>query len=133
VEATGDEVRAAGGLVYRHGATGVEVSVVHRPKYDDWGWPKGKLDEGESYEEAALREVEEETGLICRLVQPCGATSYPDAEGREKIVRYWLMEPVVGEFRPNSEIDELRWLTIEDALRVLTYEQDRALLRGSRL
>jgi 8-oxo-dGTP diphosphatase len=131
--ATGDEVRAAGGLIYRHGRAGVEVSVVHRPRYDDWGLPKGKLDEGESYEEAALREVEEETGLVCRLLDPCGQTTYPHPEGREKVVRYWLMEPVVGEFQPGGEIDELRWLTVEDALHVLTYEEERALLRQSPL
>ena len=75
--ATGDEVRAAGGLIYRRGPAGVEVTGVHRPRYDDWGLPKGKLDEGESYEEAALREVEEETGLVCRLDAPCGQTSGP--------------------------------------------------------
>lgn len=130
----GGQVRAAGGVVRRPGPGGLtEITVVHRPRYDDWSWPKGKLDEDESYEEAALREVEEETGLVCRLVRPYGWTAYLDRKGREKIVRYWLMEPADGTFRPSAEVDELRWLTVEEALRLLTYERDRALLRENSL
>lgn len=130
----GGQVRAAGGVVRRPGPGGLaEITVVHRPRYDDWSWPKGKLDEDESYEEAALREVEEETGLVCRLVRPYGWTAYLDRKGREKIVRYWLMEPADGTFRPSAEVDELRWLTVEEALRLLTYERDRALLRENPL
>jgi 8-oxo-dGTP diphosphatase len=127
--------RAAGGVVYRRLTPGssVQVSIVHRPKYDDWSWPKGKLDEGESYEEAALREVEEETGLVCRLERPCGEVSYPDRDGSQQVVRYWLMEPVSGEFQANTEVDELRWVTVAEARHLLTYEQDWALLRDSGL
>jgi 8-oxo-dGTP diphosphatase len=132
--AVGGQIRAAGGVICRPGPRGLaEITVVHRPRYDDWSWPKGKLDEDESYEEAALREVEEETGLVCRLVRPYGWTAYLDRKGREKIVRYWLMEPTDGTFRPSSEVDELRWLTVDEALRVLTYERDRALLRENPL
>lgn len=130
----GGQIRAAGGVVYRPGPRGLaEITVVHRPRYDDWSWPKGKLDEDESYEHAALREVEEETGLVCRLVRPFGWTAYLDRKGREKIVRYWLMEPADGTFHPSEEVDRLRWLTVEEALQLLTYERDRALLRENPL
>ena len=124
-----DVVQAAGGVVVREGS----VAVVHRPKYDDWTLPKGKLDPGEGFEEAALREVEEETGLRCRLVRELPSTRYTDPKGRPKLVRYWQMEPVEGEFRPGSEVDELRWLAPEDAIELLSYDRDRdVLLAASR-
>ena len=85
-------VRAAGGVVVRAGADGPEVLLVHRPAYDDWTFPKGKLDRGETEEECALREVEEETGLRCTLGRELGSTTYRDGKGRRKRVRYWLME-----------------------------------------
>jgi 8-oxo-dGTP diphosphatase len=122
------EVAAAGGVVTREGSGGRVVLVVHRPDYDDWTLPKGKLDPGESFEQAALREVEEETGLVCELGEPCGETRYEDSKGRSKLVRYWLMTPVEGEFEPNDEVDELVWLTPGDARALLTYERDGALL-----
>lgn len=128
----GEEVRAAGGVVYRPAGERAQVIVVHRPRYDDWSLPKGKLDEGESFEVAALREVEEETGMVCRLVRGCGQVEYPVSDGRQKkIVRYWLMEPIAGKFLPGAEIDELRWVTVDEALQVLSYEEDRAILRES--
>jgi 8-oxo-dGTP diphosphatase len=114
------EVRAAGGVVHRDG----RIAVVHRPRYDDWSLPKGKLDPGESWEQAALREVREETGLECELGKELSSTSYHDRKGRAKLVRYWLMEPVGGEFAPNDEVDELRWLTPGEAAGVLTYPRD---------
>ena len=83
-------VRAGGGLVVRDG----EVLLVHRPKYDDWTFPKGKAEAGESDEDCALREVWEETGLHCALGSELAATEYADALGRPKIVRWWLMEPL---------------------------------------
>ena len=101
---------------------------MHRPRYDDWAFPKGKLDEGETLEQAGLREVEEETGLICRLVRPLACTQYQDGAGRDKLVFYWVMEPLGGRFEPSREIDELRWLTIEESLRLLSYKRDRALV-----
>ena len=102
-----DEVQAAGGLVVRDGL----VCVVHRPRYDDWSLPKGKLDPGESFEEGALREVEEETGLRCRLLDELDEVRYRDSKGRPKVVRYWLMEVVEDPgFSPNDEVDELRWV-----------------------
>ncbi len=126
-------VRAAGGVVRRGSERGqVEVAVVHRPRHDDWSLPKGKLDPGESWREAALREVEEETGFRCRPVRRLGRTSYRDAKGRPKVVRYWLMDLADGEdgegFSPNREVDELRWCTPEAAAELLSYERDRVLV-----
>jgi 8-oxo-dGTP diphosphatase len=118
------EVLAAGGLVLRGG----RVAIVHRPRYDDWSLPKGKLDEGESFEEAALREVEEETGLKCRLKRELGDTSYRDRKDRAKLVRYFEMEPASGEFAPNDEVDELLWLEPGEALDRLSYDFDRELV-----
>jgi 8-oxo-dGTP diphosphatase len=117
------EVRAAGGVVRRDG----RIAVVHRPRYDDWSLPKGKLDPGETWEEAALREVREETGLECALGAELSSTRYHDRKGRSKLVRYWLMEPVGGEFAPNDETDELRWLTPAEAAALLTYPRDKEL------
>jgi 8-oxo-dGTP diphosphatase len=117
------EVKAAGGVVRRDG----RIAVVHRPRYDDWSLPKGKLDPGESWEQAALREVREETGLECELGTELSSTSYHDRKGRSKVVRYWLMEPVGGEFAPNDEVDELRWLTPAEAAELLTYPRDAEL------
>jgi 8-oxo-dGTP diphosphatase len=119
-------VEAAGGVVVRDGL----VCVVHRPRYDDWTLPKGKLDAGESFEEAALREVWEETGFRCRLGRELESTEYRDGKGRPKIVRYWLMEVESGEFAANEEVDEVRWLAVTDAAALLTYERDRVLLGG---
>jgi 8-oxo-dGTP diphosphatase len=123
------EVLAAGGVVIRDG----KVALVHRPKYDDWSFPKGKLDPGESFEEAALREVEEETGLRCRLGRELPNTEYHDAKGRPKLVRYWEMTPLEGDFTPTEEVDELRWLDPAEAERLLSYEHDRELLCAVRM
>lgn len=120
-------------MVLREGAEAVEICVVHRPRHEDWTLPKGKLDAGESFEEAALREVEEETGLLCELGREVESTHYTDGRGRQKIVRYWLMEVVGGEFEPNDEVDEIRWMTAHEAIEALTYERDRELVAGVRL
>lgn len=119
-------VRAAGGIVRRDG----EVLLIHRPKYDDWSFPKGKLDDGESWEDAAVREVEEETGLRCSLGPELASTSYTDSRGRPKVVRYWLMRPESGEFEPTDEVDAIAWLSHEDAAARLSYERDRELLES---
>ena len=125
------EVKAAGGVVWRRGAGGIEVAVCHRPHREDWSLPKGKLDPGETWEEAALREVEEEIGFTCTLGRELEPTSYHDQKGRSKVVRYWLMEPVSGEFVPNKEVDEVRWLIPSAAADLLTYPHDQALVRSS--
>ena len=121
-----DLIVAAGAVVVRKGP---EVLLVHRPKYDDWSFPKGKLDAGESWEDGALREVEEEIGMRCRLCHELPHTSYRDPNGRAKVVRYWMMEPLDGEFAPSNEVDEMRWVPTSEADRLLSYERDRELLR----
>jgi 8-oxo-dGTP pyrophosphatase MutT (NUDIX family) len=105
-----------------------DIAVVHRPRYDDWSLPKGKLDEGEDFEQAALREVEEETGLRCRLGRTLGDTTYRDRKDRLKLVRYFEMHPEGGEFTPNDEVDELRWLPLAEARAALTYDFDKELV-----
>lgn len=122
-------VRASGGLVCRTSDDGTrEVVLVHRPAYDDWTFPKGKLEGEETEAEAALREVEEETGLRCRLEQELGVTHYHDSRGRAKTVRYWQMAPVGGALAPTHEVDDARWVPIADARAVLTYPRDLELL-----
>ena len=118
------EVEAAGGVLVRDG----RVALVHRPRYDDWTLPKGKLDPGESFEQAALREVEEETGFRCELESELPSTHYEDSKGRPKVVRYWRMTPVSGEFEPNEEVDEVRWLSPAEAAELLTHDRDREVL-----
>jgi 8-oxo-dGTP pyrophosphatase MutT (NUDIX family) len=121
-------VRAAGGLIVRRQAGQLEVALVHRPVHQDWSYPKGKLEEGETLEDAAQREVLEETGLICRLLRFVGHTDYIDRKGRPKVVAYWVMSAVTGTFAPNEEVDELRWVDVEVADQLLSYERDRELL-----
>jgi 8-oxo-dGTP diphosphatase len=122
-------VEAAGGLVVREAGELVELAVVHRPRYDDWSLPKGKLGPGEDWAAAALREVEEETGLRCELGEELGSVRYLDRKGRRKQVRWWRMRPLGGDFVPGNEVDELRWLEPTAALELLDYEQDRELVR----
>jgi 8-oxo-dGTP diphosphatase len=105
-----------------------EILVVHRPAYDDWSFPKGKLEAGESEEQAAVREVEEETGLRCRLERELATTRYRDARGRPKSVRYWLMAPVSGALGAANEIDRAQFVPVAEARSLLTYERDVDLL-----
>jgi len=122
-------VRAAGGVVWRsHGPGAIEVLIVHRPRYDDWTFPKGKSDPGEDDADCARREVTEETGLQCRLGPALTSTAYIDRKGRPKVVRYWLMSVEEGSFAPNDEVDEARWVTVDAARLLLTYDRDRDVL-----
>jgi 8-oxo-dGTP pyrophosphatase MutT (NUDIX family) len=119
------EVFAAGGVVVNeHG----RLLVVHRPRYDDWSFPKGKLDPGETLQECALREVLEETGCVCRLGRSLTAIRYVDHKGRHKEVSYWLMVPESTDFVPNDEVDEIRWILPDQATLLLSYERDREVL-----
>lgn len=118
-------VRAAGGIVVQHDG---RVLLVHRPKYDDWTFPKGKAAEGEPDVVCALREVREETGLRCLTGRELPATEYADAQDRPKRVRWWLMRPIEGEFEPTAEVDEIRWEPPAAARTLLSYERDVDLL-----
>lgn len=124
-------MRAGGGVVRRRRENGdYEYALVHRPRYGDWSLPKGKVDAGESDEQAALREVQEETGVRGELGPELGTVRYTDRKGRPKRVRYWLMDAAQdpSEFRPNQEVDDVRWCSAADAGKLLSYEHDRKLI-----
>lgn len=122
-------VRAAGGVISRESRDGTtEVLVIHRPRYDDWSFPKGKLQNGESERECAVREVREETGFVCEPTRELSGTAYTDRRGRPKTVRYWRMKVVSGKFEPNFEVDVARWVDLPEAARMLTYDHDLSML-----
>jgi 8-oxo-dGTP pyrophosphatase MutT (NUDIX family) len=122
-------VRAAGGVISRRSRRGeLEVLIIHRKARGDWSFPKGKAEPGESDEDCALREVEEETGLRCALGAELPSVSYRDRKDRPKRVRYWAMTVVRGSARPQNEIDAVRWVTVAEAIRQLTYPRDRDVL-----
>ena len=128
-------IKAAGGLVFRESAKGkLKVLVAHRPRYDDWGLPKGKADKGETPEETAVREVLEETGVHCRIVAPIGVTRYRVSNG-VKEVKWFAMRPLPDSpgFTENEEVDEIRWLTRKQARALCDYENDRSLIAESGL
>lgn len=125
-------IRASGGIVVRRtDGGGLELALVHRPAYDDWTFPKGKRVGDETDQETALREVEEETGLVCRIERAVGRVQYRDRKDRPKTVTYWLMTPLGGTFHPMSEVDEMRWVSVEEAEELLTYRHDGKLLRDA--
>ena len=128
--AKGGEIRAAGGIVVRSAKKGHKVLLVHRPGYNDWSFPKGKLDPGEKFKEAALREVKEETGFRCKPHKPSlPSLEYKDRNGRSKEVRYWLMTVLSGTFEPNNEVDMIAWVRWDKVEDRLTYGKDRKLYR----
>lgn len=128
---TAGRVRAAGGVVWRVGGEGgVEVLLVHRPEYDDWSLPKGKRDPGETDEQCAVREVEEETGLRCVPGRELPSTTYVDRKGRAKLVRYWEMTVAGGDTAAHNEVDAVRWLPLSEAFEQLTYERDVGVVRA---
>jgi 8-oxo-dGTP pyrophosphatase MutT (NUDIX family) len=121
-------IRAAGGVISRREGDDLEVVLVHRRRYQDWTFPKGKAYPGESDEDCALREVEEETGLSCELEEELRTTHYHDSKGREKTVRYWKMRVREGQLHPRNEIDAAEWIPVEDAVERLSYRRDREVL-----
>jgi 8-oxo-dGTP diphosphatase len=125
-----DVVLAAGGIVWRKRDEGaIEVVLVHRPRYDDWTFPKGKNDPGEGSEDCAVREVEEETGLRCTLGHELVTSEYVDGRGRDKVVRYWAMTVAEEHPRePDDEVDLVEWLPIDDAEQRLSYGRDVEVL-----
>jgi 8-oxo-dGTP diphosphatase len=128
--AEGKAVLAAGAVLWRSSGDGSapEVAIIHRPRYDDWSLPKGKVDPGETEPVAAVREVAEETGHDCCLGRRLAAVSYPVEQGLKK-VRYWAARSTGGEFTPNDEVDELKWLPAPQAMKELGYADDRKILR----
>jgi 8-oxo-dGTP pyrophosphatase MutT (NUDIX family) len=123
-----DLVLAAGGVITRKGGSNVKALLVHRPRYDDWTFPKGKLDRGESMAQCAFREVFEETGFRCDLLSELEPTAYRDHKDRTKLVRYWHMAIVSGEFTPNDEVDQMRWVSLAKVSDHLTYERDHRIV-----
>jgi 8-oxo-dGTP pyrophosphatase MutT (NUDIX family)/broad specificity phosphatase PhoE len=124
-------VLAAGAVLWRPGVDGPEhpeIAVIHRPRYDDWSLPKGKVDPGESEPVTAVREILEETGYHARLGRRLASVSYPVEQGTKK-VRYWAAEATEGEFEPNDEVDKLLWLPVKDAMALLCYPHDRKVVR----
>lgn len=128
------QMLAAGGIIIDESTDSRLVLLVHRPRYDDWSFPKGKLDPGETVEEAALREVREETGLRCRIIRKLAVARYhyrTRNKGRlkPKAVHYFLMEPVTRRIKvPGDEVDLALWMELDEASRKLTYAPDKKLL-----
>lgn len=122
------KVWAAGGVLVRDVGGGPEVLVIHRPHRNDWTFPKGKLDPGETLGKAAVREVLEETGYECKRVRRLPFVRYVDGRRRQKLVVYWQMEVLDGQFEPNSEVDVVGWFDLTSASRLLTYTRDVELL-----
>ncbi|MFE9768943.1 NUDIX hydrolase [Streptomyces sp. NPDC005808] len=123
-------VRAAGCVLWRRSPSGegIELALIYRPKWADWSWPKGKLKCGETSQQAAVREVQEETGMTCRLGTELPSAYYIDAQGRPKTVRYWTAEATGGDFEPNSEVSSLVWLNPHEAHDRLTNGRDKDLV-----
>ncbi|QCB50797.1 NUDIX hydrolase [Rhodococcus sp. PAMC28707] len=128
-----DDIFAAGAVLWQksQGVNGeISVALVHRPKYDDWSFPKGKIDPGETAVVAAVREVEEETGFAARFGRYLSKVTYPvPGHRRMKKVDYWAAEAYDGKFEPNDEVDELRWVSPTEASEELSYPMDRKILR----
>lgn len=123
-------ILAAGAVLWRSvaGSSHVEVAIIHRPRYDDWSLPKGKVDLGESEPAAAVREVHEETGHRAHLGRPLATVRYPVLQGVKR-VRYWAARDLGGEFTATAEVDELVWMPTKDAMRKVSYPHDRKVLR----
>ena len=120
---------AAGCVVARRDSEGkAEYLIIHRPRYDDWSLPKGKLDKNETFLQGALREVEEETGITGKKPRLIGSVGYFTQNGNPKVVRWWLTEVKKGLFKPNKEVDRIKWVSYKKALKKLAYRNDREVL-----
>jgi 8-oxo-dGTP pyrophosphatase MutT (NUDIX family)/broad specificity phosphatase PhoE len=126
----GKIVLAAGCVLWRpgHRESTEEVAVIHRPRYDDWSLPKGKVDPGETEPVTAVREVFEETGHHVQLGRRIATVSYP-IDPRTKKVQYWSARSIGGSFAPNNEVDDLIWLSAAAAIKKVSYAYDRKVLR----
>lgn len=124
----GKTVHAAGAVLWRDDAGHTEVAVVHRPHYDDWSLPKGKVDPGETHPVTAVREIGEETGFACRLGRRLAVVTYPVGQATKRVV-YWAAQAVDGEFNPADEVDKLLWMPARDAMQKVQYPDDRKVLR----
>ena len=121
-------IRAAGGVLVRGSSIDTEYLLTHRPRYDDWSLPKGKLSSEETFKRGALREIEEETGLVTEPITKLGSIAYETPNGNGKVVRYWMLDPTGGSFEPNAEVDDIVWLPYLKARRRMTYSRDREVL-----
>lgn len=120
-------IRAAGGIVIDPNRRG-RYLVVHRPKYNDWSFPKGKVANGESFRDCAVREVREETGLRCEPIEELQPVEYVTRNGNLKTVRFWIMEPRSGHFVVNNEVDACTWIKRGQALSLLSHDYDHGVL-----
>ena len=125
---TTERIEAAGGVVVDLSKGKPRYLLIHRPAYDDWSLPKGKLNRNEKYRDAALREVKEETGLVCDVLAKLSNVNYITPAGNHKRVKYWLMEPISGKFVRNDEVDAITWVKRSQALSLLTHVHDQAVL-----
>ncbi len=123
-----ESIEAGGGVVADLSRNKPRYLLVHRPRYDDWSLPKGKLGTDETHRDAALREVKEETGLVCEVLARLSPVNYITPNGNPKQVKYWLMEAVSGSFVPNDEVDAVTWVKRSQAVSLLTHVHDQAVL-----
>ena len=122
-------IEAAGCVVFRRHNNVAEFLLEHRPRYDDWSFPKGKKDKGETDFDCAIREVQEETGALGNVLAELPTVRYRIGGDKEKVVRYWIMEYLGGEFIPNKEVDKIAWLDRKSTAETLTYSHDINLLK----
>jgi len=127
-ESKSERIEAAGGVVVDMTRGKARYLLIHRPRYDDWSLPKGKLRRNEKHRDAALREVKEETGLVCETLAKLSNVNYVTPRGKQKRVKYWLMEAQSGEFQRNDEVDAITWVKRSQAMSLLTHVHDQAVL-----
>lgn len=123
-----ERIEAAGGVIVDMSKSKPRYLLIHRPRYDDWSLPKGKLNRSEKHRDAALREVKEETGLVCDVLAKLSPVNYITPNGRAKRVKYWLMQPRSGRFVRNDEVDAITWVKRTQAMSLLTHVHDQAVL-----